>query len=59
VVDYIKKHGIFVLDAAAAWIDEKRKEKRLFHAIGDGRFVADGEKISHRKIMAAKVPEGV
>jgi hypothetical protein len=57
VVDYIKKHGIFVLDAAAAWIDEKRTEKRLFHAIGDGRFIADGEKISHRKIMAAKVPE--
>jgi flavin reductase (DIM6/NTAB) family NADH-FMN oxidoreductase RutF len=59
VVDYIKKHGIFVLDAVAAWIDEKRKEKRLFHAIGDGRFIADGEKISHRKIMVAKVPEGV
>ena len=59
VVDYVKQHGIFVLDAAAAWIDEKRKEKRLFHAIGDGRFIVDGEKISHRKIMAAKVPEGV
>jgi flavin reductase (DIM6/NTAB) family NADH-FMN oxidoreductase RutF len=25
VVDYVKKHGIFILDAAAAWIDEKRK----------------------------------
>jgi flavin reductase (DIM6/NTAB) family NADH-FMN oxidoreductase RutF len=59
VVDYIKKHGIFVLDAAVAWIDDKRKEKRLFHAIGDGRFTADGEKFSHRRIMAAKVPEGV
>jgi flavin reductase (DIM6/NTAB) family NADH-FMN oxidoreductase RutF len=59
VTDYIKKHGIFVLDAAAAWIDEKRKEKRLFHAIGDGQFIVDGEKISHRKIMAAKLPEGV
>jgi flavin reductase (DIM6/NTAB) family NADH-FMN oxidoreductase RutF len=59
VVDYIKKYGIFVLDAVAAWIDEKRKEKRLFHAVGDGRFIVDGEKFSHRKIMAAKVPEGV
>jgi flavin reductase (DIM6/NTAB) family NADH-FMN oxidoreductase RutF len=58
VADYIKKHGIFVLDAAAAWIDEKRGDKRLFHAVGDGRFIVDGEKISHRKIMAAKLPEG-
>jgi flavin reductase (DIM6/NTAB) family NADH-FMN oxidoreductase RutF len=59
VVDYIKQHGIFVLDAVAAWIDEKHREKRLFHSIGDGRFIVDGEKISHRKIIAAKVPEGV
>jgi hypothetical protein len=58
-VDYIKKHGIFVLDAVAAWIDERRKEKRLFHAIGDGRFIADGEKINHRKIMMEKLPEEV
>jgi flavin reductase (DIM6/NTAB) family NADH-FMN oxidoreductase RutF len=59
VVDHIKNHGIFVLDAAAAWIDQGRKEKRLFHAIGDGRFIADGEKFSRRRIMAAKLPEGV
>jgi flavin reductase (DIM6/NTAB) family NADH-FMN oxidoreductase RutF len=59
VVEYIKKHGIFVLDALEAWIDEKRGEKRLFHAIGDGRFIADGEKINHRKIMTEKLPEGV
>jgi flavin reductase (DIM6/NTAB) family NADH-FMN oxidoreductase RutF len=59
VADYVKQHGIFVLDAEAAWIDEKRKEKRLFHAIGDGRFMVDGEKFSHRKIMREKLPEGV
>jgi flavin reductase (DIM6/NTAB) family NADH-FMN oxidoreductase RutF len=59
VVDYVKKHGIFVLDAEAAWIDEKRKEKRFFHATGDGRFIVDGEKINHRRIMAEKLPEGM
>jgi flavin reductase (DIM6/NTAB) family NADH-FMN oxidoreductase RutF len=59
VVDHIKNHGIFVLDAEAAWVDEKRGEKRFFHALGDGRFIVDGEKISHRRIMAAKLPEGV
>jgi flavin reductase (DIM6/NTAB) family NADH-FMN oxidoreductase RutF len=59
VVDYVKKHGIFVLDAEAAWIDEKRRDRRFFHAIGDGRFIVDGEKINFRKIMAEKLPEGV
>jgi flavin reductase (DIM6/NTAB) family NADH-FMN oxidoreductase RutF len=59
VVDYVKKHGIFVLDAAAAWVDEKRKERRFFHAVGDGRFIVDGEKINHRKTMREKLPDGV
>jgi flavin reductase (DIM6/NTAB) family NADH-FMN oxidoreductase RutF len=59
VVDYIKQHGIFVLDAEAAWVDEKRTEKRLFHAIGDGRFITDGEKFSHRRLMRKKLPDGV
>jgi flavin reductase (DIM6/NTAB) family NADH-FMN oxidoreductase RutF len=59
VADYIKPHGIFVLDAEAAWIDEKREEKRLFHARGDGRFIADGETFSHRRLMREKLPEGV
>jgi hypothetical protein len=29
VADYIKNHGIFVLDAVAAWVDEKHQEKRF------------------------------
>jgi flavin reductase (DIM6/NTAB) family NADH-FMN oxidoreductase RutF len=59
VADYIKNHGIFVVEAVAAWIDERRGEKRLFHALGDGRFTVDGEQFSHRRIMKAKLPEGV
>jgi flavin reductase (DIM6/NTAB) family NADH-FMN oxidoreductase RutF len=59
VVDHIKKHDIFVLDGLVAWVDNKRKEKRCFHAIGDGRFIADGKVINHRRIMASKLPEGV
>jgi hypothetical protein len=59
VVDYIKKHGIFIMDGVEAWVDEKRKGGRFFHAVGDGRFIVDGEKINHRRIMSAKVPEGV
>jgi hypothetical protein len=40
-------------------MDDRRAEKRLFHAIGNGRFIADGEKINHRRIMLSKLPEGV
>ena len=59
IVDHIKQHNIFILDGLAAWVDNKRTEKRCFHAIGDGRFIADGELINHRRIMRSKLPEGV
>jgi hypothetical protein len=59
VVDYVKKHCIFVVDAVQAWVDTQYKDRRFFHAVGDGWFIVDGEKISHRRIMSAKVPEGV
>ncbi|MDR0338528.1 MAG: flavin reductase family protein [Planctomycetaceae bacterium] len=59
VVDHIQKYNIFILDGIAAWVDEKRREKRFFHAVGDGRFIVDGEKINHRKIMIEKLPNGV
>ena len=59
VIDHIKNHNIFILDAVEAWVNEKQKAPRFFHAVGDGRFIVDGEKINHRKIMADKVPAGV
>ncbi|MDR0485916.1 MAG: flavin reductase family protein [Elusimicrobiota bacterium] len=59
VIDYVKKHNLFVLQGIAAHIDEKKKEKRLFHAIGDGTFVIDGAKLNFRKIMKDKLPFGV
>ncbi len=59
IIDHIKKHNIFVLQGVAAWIDGKRKEKRFFHAVGDGTFIADGKKINLRKLMKNKLPDGV
>jgi flavin reductase (DIM6/NTAB) family NADH-FMN oxidoreductase RutF len=56
VTDYIKKHDIFILKGVNAWIDSGRKEKRLIHAIGDGTFVVDGEKLNYRRIMKDKLP---
>ena len=59
VIDHIGKHGIFVLDAGYAWIDLERKERRTFHANGDGTFVVDGRTIDHRKLMMEKIPSGL
>jgi len=59
IVDHIEKHNIFILDGLAAWVDNKRAEKRVFHAIGDGRFIVDGEIINHRRLMLSKLPKGV
>jgi flavin reductase (DIM6/NTAB) family NADH-FMN oxidoreductase RutF len=59
VVDHVKKHDIFILDGVAAWIDSGRPEKRCFHAVGDGRFAADGETINLRRLMLSKLPKGV
>ena len=59
VVDIVKKHNIVVLEAVAAYFDTSRKEKRTFHAVGDGTFIIDGRKISRKKLMASKIPNGI
>jgi flavin reductase (DIM6/NTAB) family NADH-FMN oxidoreductase RutF len=56
VTDYLKKHNLFMLQGMNAWIDSRRKEKRLFHAVGDGTFIVDGQKLNYRKIMKDKLP---
>lgn len=55
VIDHIKKHDIFILEGLAAWTSARR-EKRTFHAVGDGTFIADGEKFDKRKLMQ-KIPD--
>ena len=59
VIDHIKKHNVFILDAVESWIDDKQKSPRFFHAVGDGRFIVDGERMNYRKIMIDKIPNGV
>jgi len=59
VIDIIRKHNIIVLDVIAAYIDDKRKEKRTLHAVGDGTFIVDGRKISRKRMMRSKLPAGV
>ena len=56
VADYVDAHGIIILECVSAWENTARAERRTFHAIGDGTFVADGEKFDRRRGMAAKLP---
>ena len=59
VIDIVKKHSIIVLEGVAAYIDDSRKEKRTFHAVGDGTFIVDGRKISRKEMMWSKMPAGL
>jgi flavin reductase (DIM6/NTAB) family NADH-FMN oxidoreductase RutF len=45
------KYCLFVLEGVKAWIDPDRKERRTFHANGDGTFVVDGQTLNLRKRM--------
>ena len=56
VADRVDAHGIIVLECVRAWENTPRRERRTFHAVGDGTFVADGEKFDLRREMASKLP---
>lgn len=47
----VDNYNQFVLEGVKAWIDPHRKERRTFHANGDGTFVVDGRKVDLRKKM--------
>ena len=59
VADFVEKHNIVVLKGLAAYLDRSREERRTLHATGDGTFVADGVRFDRRRLMRAKLPDGV
>ena len=59
VIDIVERHNIVVLEGVAAYFDTSRKEQRTLHAIGDGTFVADGQRLDRREMMQSKLPPGV
>jgi flavin reductase (DIM6/NTAB) family NADH-FMN oxidoreductase RutF len=59
VADYVEGPSIVLLRGVRAWIDAARKERRTFHAVGDGTFVVDGETMNLRHLMEDKLPPGV
>ncbi len=56
VVEIIERHGIVVLEGLAAYQNPDRAERRTLHAVGDGTFVADGERFDRRMMMRSKLP---
>lgn len=59
VIDIVEQYNIVVLDGIEAYFDDCREEKRTIHAIGDGTFVVDGEKLNRREMMRSKLPDDV
>ncbi|KAB2863328.1 MAG: flavin reductase family protein [Bauldia sp.] len=59
VVDIVDRHSIVVLEGVAAYFDNARAEKRMLHAVGDGTFVVDGERLDRREMMRTKLPAGI
>ena len=53
VREYPTSNGLylFILEGVKAWSNPDRKEKRTFHANGDGTFVIDGETVDLRRKM--------
>ena len=47
----VNKYNLFVLEAVKAWSNPDRKERRTFHANGDGTFVVDGRTIDLKSRM--------
>lgn len=59
VVDILVNLNIVVLDGVRAHFDRARREKRTIHAVGDGTFIVDGERVDRREMMRSKLPPGM
>ena len=59
VTDIIERHSIVMLEGLAAYVDSARDEQRTLHAVGDGSFIVDGERIDRAEMMRSKLPPGV
>lgn len=59
VEEIVERLNLVLLQGIAAHIDATRNDKRLLHAVGDGTFIADGERFDRRSAMRAKLPAGL
>jgi flavin reductase (DIM6/NTAB) family NADH-FMN oxidoreductase RutF len=47
----VNRYAMFILEVVKAWTDPRHKERKTFHAIGDGTFVVDGRGLNLKKKM--------
>ncbi|EAT16021.1 flavin reductase family protein [Desulfuromonas acetoxidans] len=59
VTEIMEDQHIVVLEGLKAWFDKEREETRTLHAIGDGTFIVDGQRLDRREMMQPKLPDGV
>lgn len=59
VVDIVEAYNIVVLEGLAAWFDVAHGERRMLHAVGDGTFIVDGERLDRTEMMRSKLPDGL
>lgn len=50
------QYNFFILKGLKAWVDPRHKDRRFFHAVGDGTFTVDGRTLNLKKRMV-KFPE--
>lgn len=47
----VNKYALFVLEVVQAWTNPKTRQRRTFHANGDGTFIVDGRTLNLKKRM--------
>ncbi|PFG63099.1 flavin reductase (DIM6/NTAB) family NADH-FMN oxidoreductase RutF [Thioclava sp. ES.031] len=59
VEEIVDRLNLVLLQGVDAHIDIDRKDTRLLHAVGDGTFIADGERFDRSAAMRGKLPAGL
>lgn len=59
VIDIVEQHSIVILEGLVAHLDGARQERRTLHAVGDGSFIVDGQRLERKQMMATKLPPGL
>jgi flavin reductase (DIM6/NTAB) family NADH-FMN oxidoreductase RutF len=49
--DLVRDYNFLVLEGVRAWRNPSPKDARSFHAVGDGTFIIDGERVNLRHKM--------
>lgn len=56
VIDVIDKFNIVMLEPLAVHVVDDWEDARMIHAVGDGTFIVDGERIDRKAMMRSKLP---